>query len=694
MGRFSSLRWLQAMVAALALSVSNLAYANVFRTVLVIDASSSMKKTDPTEIRKVAAEIYADLARDGDEIAVTGFDGGVRQSTGQFITLASPADRARVKAAIRAVGNDGAQTDFTAGLREAKRLLDAAPHAVGDRSFVVLLTDGECDPDRAGVFATGDAAATCKRIVTDEIVPALSPAQIYAIGFGGAAREGAFFSEVAARSHGGALMTTRADELPELFARTYAKILGSRLSAGSASGRPRITVEQGAPSLDVVVVGPSSMSATIVDPSGHAIARGDANAVVVDSPSYRFFRISKPAAGGWMIVAPAGRYVALEGLDLELRFVGMPEVVETGRRAELKIQLATSSGRLAPLDFLDRHSLTLELMTASKGCLEALAGATKPVPLTRGSDGVWTASVPAAAAGELCFTATLSPGTEGVLSREATSGVIRVVPPIHLKAVAVDAGAVKQGSEAKATLSLAGSEIGEPLEVELELLGPQGSVVLARDERRLAPNDAMELPLRLSVDRNAPPGTFDYVLRIRPTKPVGYEARAIETKLRGTVVPLTFWERYGTWVEIGLGAFALSLLLIGFIAPARFRKGSVLNYEDGRDPDLPREARYPLAGKAKPGFYRGARVLVGPSGPVRRGGVIELRAGPGGSIWGRPLGTNKVREAPKPDEWGSTVTPPREITLKNGIFRVSVGTRYEIEAAGLTFWYTLHASGR
>ena len=154
--------------------------------------------------------------------------------------------------------------------------------------------------------------------------------------------------------------------------------------------------------------------------------------------------------------------------------------------------------------------------------------------------------------------------------------------------------------------------------------------------------------------------------------------------------PLTFWERYGFWIEVGAGALLFLLLLLGFVTPARFRKGSVLYYEDARDPDLPREASYPLAAKAKAGFYRGARLLVGPSGPVKTGGLVELRAGPGGAVLARPISPGaKVREVPKPDEGGFTVGEPRDVPLVKGGFRASVGTRYEIEGSGLTFWYTL-----
>lgn len=681
--------FVSAVLFALVALAPRSALATVFRTVLIIDASGSMKWTDPKEIRKVAAEIYVDLARDGDQIAVTGFDGGVRQSTGAFITLGSEADRARVKAAIRAVGNDGAHTDFTAALGEARRLFGAAPKTRDVREFVVLLTDGECDPERVGVFAKGNAELECKRIVTDELVPALAPARIYAIGFGGAAGQGPFFEEVAAKSGGGALVTTRADELPELFARTYASIFGSRLTAGAALARTPITVDTGAPSLDVVVVSPAAGRASLIDPTGRAIEHGAGGVTIVESPAYRFFRVPKPAAGSWILSAGGGRYVALEELDLDFRFVDAPEIVEVGRSARVRLQLVTSAGKAPERAFVDRHVVALTSAAAPSGCAEVLRRSPGAVPLARVADGTWEATVPATAAGELCVEARITPAQGGILSRVASSPPIRVVTPIHLVAGVVDVGPVKQGTAAEARLSFAGSEIGEPLEVSIDIIRKSPALSVSPEVIALSSDGPLDVPITLTADRDAPPGAFERTLHIRPVKPTGREDRAIETTVRGEVIPLTFWERYGTWVKAGLGGVASFIVLLGFVMPARFRKGTMLHYVDARDPHLPREGSYPLAAKAKAKFFRGARALVGASGPVRMGGVVELRAGPGGAIFARPLGEARAREVPKPDEWGGFAGEPREVRLDRGAFRASAGARYEIEGSGLTFWYTL-----
>lgn len=684
-----------------------------FRTVLVIDASSSMLSTDPKEIRKVGAELYVDLARDGDQIAVTGFDGGVRESMGGFVTIRGPADRETLKRAIRAVGKNGSWTDFTAGLSEAKRLLAAAPDEAGDQELVVFLTDGKCDPDPQGPFAALRKPGVlveqiCQRKVIDEILPELRPARIYAVGLSrGAPRS--FLEEVGRLSGGAGVATDRADELPRLFADAYARVLGSKISDGPAAESVSITVDEGVLTLDVVLVGPPALTVKLTGPAGAEIPIDNARPAetyFVRNDAYRLYKIARPAPGAYRLAVtgavpggragPQPRYVALQGLDLSLDFVDLPEVVEIGKSARIKVRLGSPAGKTAPLDFLDRHTLTLSSAVSAAGrgaiaCKEALkAPGITQVPLRHGADGVYEATQPATTVGEMCFEVRMVPASGGVLTATLGSPVIRMVIPLRLKAAPVKFGDIKQDEGGKATLSFEGSEIGEPLEVDLSLVTKSKALELEPGEAKLEPKGARTFGLTLDVDRDAKSGRRVEKLLVQPKKPTGYEDRRIEVDVEVNVVPLTFWERYGFWIEVGAGVLVFLILLFGFVAPARFRKGSVLHYKDGRDADLPREGSYPLAAKAKAGFYRGARLLVGPGGPVRSGGVIELRAGPGGGVIVRPLGGARVHELPRESEGGaSSYGDKRQVSLVKGMLRAGVSTKYEVEGTGLTFWYTL-----
>ena len=692
-----------ALVALLAAGAPGVARADgTLRTVLVIDASSSMLSTDPKELRKTAAELFVDLARYGDEIAVTGFDGGVRESTGGFVAIRSPEDRAKLKAAIRAVGKNGSWTDFTQGLGEAKRILDGAPKGAGDQSFVVFLTDGRCDPDPKGPLgeearaAKAGSEAFCKQRVIDVHVPALRGARLFAIGLSRSApRE--FLEEAARRTGGVGVATDKAEELPRLFADVYARLLGSTLVEGAAAQKIPITVEEGALSLDVVLVGPKTLTTRLFRPDGAEVSTSNGRPEIeyhVDSPEYRLYKVVLPPVGTFQLEVggggKGGRYAALQNLDLRLGFVDPPEVIEIGNQGLFRVRLATPGGRIPSAAFLDRHQVTVTTAYQQR-CPDELQSAGKE--LRRGADGLYGFTLGAPAAGRLCLVAEMVPGPGGVLTRRSALGDVRLVPPLRLAGGPLDLGRIKQGEVGEAAIDLSKSQIGEAIEAEVALLG-RADLALSPGGIALEPKGRRAFEVRLAVGRDATPGAAAGLkIAIRPIKPRGYEDRAIELPVTLEVVPLTFWERYGRWIKVGLGVFLFLVVLIGLVLPARFKRSLVLGYKDVRDPDLPREGTYPIGVKAKAGFYRGAKLLLAATGPVRSGAVIELTPSPGGGVTGKPLGGRQIKELPREDTSGfGAMGEPRDVPLTKGTFRCAPGARYEVAGAGLVFW--VEARGR
>src|SRR5262249_50662697 len=141
----------------------------------------------------------------------------------------------------------------------------------------------------------------CEQKVLDEVVPSLRPARIYAVGFSGAPR--ALLEQIGLRSGGAGVVTSKADDLPRLFAEAYAKVLGSKPVDGPSDATVRIDVDEGTLSLDVVVVGPPALSASLTGPKGPVPTDNGkpAEAYFVDAPSYRLFKVARPAAGAWTL---------------------------------------------------------------------------------------------------------------------------------------------------------------------------------------------------------------------------------------------------------------------------------------------------------------------------------------------------------------------------------------------------------
>ncbi|MDI1481700.1 vWA domain-containing protein [Polyangium sp. y55x31] len=675
------------------------------RTVLVIDASSSMRGTDPKELRKVAAELFVDLTRSGDELAVVGFDGAARDAMPTLVVVRTPDDRARIKQAIRAVGNDGNWTDFTAGLEGAHRLLAGKPRAPGDQDLIVFLTDGRCDPDPHGPLADAARASggktrveqVCQAKVLDDLVPSFGKTRIYAVGLSKSAPR-AFLEDLGRRTGGIGVATDRPDELPRLFADIYARLFGGRLTEGASAPSISVPVDEGAASLDVVLVGPPKLGMRLFDPKGAEVSTtGDRPGVYFsDNPAYRLLRLDAPEPGAYRLDVSGGgtggRYAILQNLDLHLSFPGLPEVLETGKSATVKLRLATPGGKAPSKTFLDRHAFSLAAVEGVNACDDVALAAAAPVPLRALADGSFEATITPSKKGALCLLGRMSPGESGVLTRETRGAPVRVIPPIHLKAAVTQPfGPVKQDGRAAAIISLEGSDVGElifaDLEHEhLENEGNREGMSLSHRDVEIGPATKKQFDVTLIVGRDAPPGPREITLRIVPKKPQGFEDRAVTVRVPVTIVPLTFWERYGRNIQLFLAAFTAFFLIIGLMLPARFRRTAILHYEDRRDPDLPRQAKFPLGTKARAGLYRSARITIGPMGPMPRGGVVELRAGPGGAVLARPVGGKRATELPREDDFSGG--EPREPRLVNGWFRVSPGVKYAIEGTGLVFWWS------
>lgn len=682
----------------------NVAFADgALRTVLVIDASSSMRATDPKELRKVAAELFVDLTRDGDQLAVVGFDGASRDAMPALVTIRGPSDREAVKRAVRAVGNDGNWTDFTAGFEGARRVLAATKPGPGDQDLVVFLTDGRCDPDPRGPIVEAAKALgggkskveeVCQDRVFSEQVAALGKARIYAVGLSKSAPR-VFLEELGRRTGGIGVATDRADELPHLFADIYARLFGGRLVEGPAAASVPVVVEEGAGSIDIVLVGSPKLGIRVFDPAGNALDMNNTqpeNVFFSNSPAYRLFRIEKPAVGAYRMDVDGGgkggTYAVLQNFDLKLYFPQLPDLVEVGKSFPLTLRLATPGGKLAAPGFAARHSFSVGKVEGAAACDDAAFARATPVEIKKRDDGTYEASISPQSKGALCFLGKMSPGESGVLTRESRSALIRVVTPIHLKgAVQTPFGMVKQEQRSVATISLEGSEVGELMHAALEVTGLGEGMSFSHRNFEIAPGGPRTFKVTLDVGRDSPPGPREIAIRIVPQKPAGFEDRAISVSIPVTVVPLSFWERHGRKIEVALIGFLGFFLLFGLALPARFRRTAILHYIDRRDPDMVRESKFPLGAKARAGLYRSAKVLLGHAGPVRKGGLILLRAGAGGAVFAHPLGGQKVKELPRDSEFDGAEA--REVKMTNGGFRASPGVKYEIEGSGLVFFWTL-----
>lgn len=111
--------------------------------VLLLDASGSMRVTDPQQLREEGAKLFIQFLKPGDRLSIIAFDQEAR-----IIRPLSAYERDQSDAItknIAEVGNSGEYTDLLAGIKAAKELLEKEirPDA---NPVIVLLSDGKMDP--------------------------------------------------------------------------------------------------------------------------------------------------------------------------------------------------------------------------------------------------------------------------------------------------------------------------------------------------------------------------------------------------------------------------------------------------------------------------------------------------------------------------------------------------------------------
>lgn len=663
-------RLVPGLCCAAALAASGVARAEAFRTLIMIDASSSMRRTDPQKLRKVAAELYVDLARDGDFVAVSQFDAAAKDVSGGFLQITGPAVRDRLKDAVRSIGDDGQWTDFGAAF-EAVRQAFSAPSLGGEKRFLVFLTDGRCEPapeeprylkdgekPEKGRKASEERESRCKQFVLSQALPAIPGVEMEVVGLSkGAPRE--FLEEIGRRTGGRAVVTEKAEDLPHLFAKIHAFNSGSKVAAASKDNE--VAVDKLVASLDLVVVAPKDVELSIARPDGSPLAAEDRGLYVVRSERYRFWHVPKPAEGRWTVKCGrklgAGAVAAIQNYDLTLK-VQADESATVGHPLEVRVALAAGEGGGLPeASFLARHVFSAKAR---------IDGAVQDLPLQDAGDGTRVGRLVPAKAGEIELTARVEPGPDGAITRVSPPVKIAVVPPLKLEVEApFTLGALKPGQTIAKPLDLGKSEFLGEVKLEVQAVGMP---LVARPKKVVLKVDERRFDFEFEVPSDQPPGPVSGVVVLTPQSKPYLGREGVRVQVAATIVPLTFWESHGGKVVSGALLLLLAFVFAGFKTPARFPKKIRVWYQDKPNGD---EGDFGLWMRGKPGFYRPGTFRIGGGGPIRRASPLlcEIVA-TGDGIVVRPA---KGRGVKGPDD-----THTRE-------FRPTYQAKYEPEE-GLVFW--------
>jgi hypothetical protein len=262
---------------------------------LALDRSLSMNHNDPSRDSLKGAELFTELLKTGDRLALLTF-GHDAQILMPLKALDDQAKRKQALGLIRQVVMDGTRTDFSAALRTTYKQLSSGTRDPDAKRILVIFTDGQLN--------LGSEAATeqARAEIIDKLIPRFQAAgiQIHGVAF---SPEGDIdFLRLLTDSTGGqAFRAQRPEDIYPAFVKLFEQT-DQPLTAPVVEGR--VEVDANVRELKLLVQRDASGAPTrLTDPSRRELTADDQREGVTWRRTEHFdhITIQQPEAGSWQI---------------------------------------------------------------------------------------------------------------------------------------------------------------------------------------------------------------------------------------------------------------------------------------------------------------------------------------------------------------------------------------------------------
>jgi hypothetical protein len=197
--------------------------------VLVFDASGSMLKTDPSNLRYEGAKLLLSFLGDGDRISVVRFADTAKivRELHQYSKSMAP----QLMEQIQTIAPEGQYSDLSEGIKLAKAVLDASQRPEAQK-LIVLLSDGKMEPDPKVSLAF----ARTLELVHD-LLPDLKSKEtkVFTLAFSEFA-DRPLLSEIAAATDGLTWYTATPEDLHRSFAELFLAVKRPQVVAQTGRG--------------------------------------------------------------------------------------------------------------------------------------------------------------------------------------------------------------------------------------------------------------------------------------------------------------------------------------------------------------------------------------------------------------------------------------------------------------------------
>ncbi|MGH4138184.1 vWA domain-containing protein [Clostridium sp.] len=268
--------------------------------IFVLDASGSMKTSDPQEIRIEAIKMFLDMCGvAGNKVGLVAYSDNIIR-VHNLDTMNSAGDKDSVKRMTTSIPF-GQKTDTGMGIKEAVKLMESG-HEIKNKPIIILLSDGKNDPQRSMTESLKD--------LNDAINTAKSKQYpIYTIGlnYDGTVDKSQLES-ISSKTKGKTYITNKAEELTKILTDIYAD--NSKINiqnAGSISANGKFQeVALKIPNANVLEANISLLSnkpieVKLVNPKGQEVTIPSKDIIFTSSKKYSMLKILKPVQGDWII---------------------------------------------------------------------------------------------------------------------------------------------------------------------------------------------------------------------------------------------------------------------------------------------------------------------------------------------------------------------------------------------------------
>lgn len=549
---------------------------------VVLDSSGSMLDNDPNRLSALAGMIFTDLAAPDDYL-------GVQSMKRPEFTVQSldrvESRRDAIRERVRELRFHGSTACGGPLQKAADELAERKKEQPTARQFIIFLSDGLCPDETPPEKVAVQKAAT--RLSGQGI-------RVFSIGlFDDVETQGKNPErdlELMANSTGGEYFRAKlAGDLPKRFADILGRIVGSEAQEIAVTpGKAAIVKFDGYVADAMMIVTSDQRPVRVTratSPGGKLLGLPIKDVPFADSSSnffvsasgntkgryYTVLRVPKPESGEWKFVIdgpPSASALLIQNYALDPVLEVRPEqdVYRTGEDVvEVTTYLRGRDGKaLDDAEFMKRVEveLTHEKPDGTKeiSVLE-VDGARCTGRIKLNSDGVH----------RLRSRVSMKSGGLNKTTRTRSLEAMALNLALADGQSAIDLGQLKAGdTSGPFEIDLGASEIGASYELKPSLESLDGLELIAPNST-ISPGSA-----KIIVNFKAPlehaGGPLDGALKL------SYSRQSVAIPVTGTVIPLTFWEKYGKLVTtIGAGILLILLLIIllwGWISRHNFPKSA------------------------------------------------------------------------------------------------------------------------